>query len=222
MNEALQVTESPNSPGTRCAYCHDSVSLENEYCCPGCEVMLHQDCCAQLSECPTLGCSVAIPESISTQAGQQLGASVTETEAAEPESTVSNFQNFKVGAAVLSKLAYQNLPVFYLLTALLCMLIGMALGQCFYSFYDFPPFENAVILDDESWGVNFQRGEIVTVSKRYLEHLRNERLIGGSVFGFIAGIFLRFFYLAIAAFGRRVNDVDKIKEKIKKNNSKSA
>ena len=220
MNEALQISGSQNSSGARCAYCHDSVSLENEYCCPGCEVMLHQDCCAQLSACPTLGCSVAIPESVSTQAGQQLGASVTETEAVESESTVSNFQNFKVGAAVLSKLAYQNLPIFYLLTALLCMAIGMGLGQCVYTFYDSPAFKDAIVLDDGSWSIRFRSGgEIYAVSKYYLESLHSERISAGAFIGFVSGIFLRFFYLAIAAFGKRVNKVSEIKEKIKKNNS---
>lgn len=78
MNEKLNITESPNSPEARCAYCHDSVSLENEYRCAGCDVQLHQDCCESLNECPTLGCGVALPQRQSphSQVGSELGSLV--------------------------------------------------------------------------------------------------------------------------------------------------
>lgn len=219
MNEALNVTESPNSEA-RCAYCRDSVSIENEYCCSGCEVVLHQDCCEQLSECPTLGCSVDLPERSQSQTGEQLGTVIGDSQAHQQE-PISNFSNFTVGAKTLAKLAYQNLPVFYLLTALICMLLGLGLSELIYHIYCINVFDGARITEGGSARHYQIINGVIHVSERFLERLHSRFLTGGSIIGFFAGIFLRFVYMAIAAFGRRVNTVSEIKEKIKKNNSKS-
>lgn len=219
MNEALRVTESANSQDTRCAFCHDSVSLENEYRCSGCEVLIHQDCCSQLTECPTLGCSVSLPQR-QEQVGERLGTVVGALEG--PREEVNNFSHFVVGAKALSKLAYKNLPVLYLATALVCMFLGLVLGEIYYQFSDLSQFEGAFIIKGGSPYFYETINNVIHISERYLERLHSDRLQLGGYLGFFIGLFLRFIYLAVAAFGRRVEDVSEIKEKIKKKNSKSA
>ena len=223
MNEALRISESPNSRQARCAYCHDSVSLENEHRCSGCEVLLHQDCCSQLNECPTLGCSFPLPQISQNQTGEQLGTVIGVSHAHAQQAQVDNFSHFMVGAKALAKLAYQNLPVIYLSTALICMFLGMGLGHAIYHYYDLSFFKDATITPAQGQEHYYSIiNGVIHVSQSYLDYLHSDRITFGGFMGFFIGLALRFLYLAVAAFGRRVNDVEEIKEKIKKNNSKSA
>ncbi len=50
----MRVEPRPDS-ALRCAFCHDDLEEEAAFC-PGCQTVLHLDCRAQLTECPTLGC----------------------------------------------------------------------------------------------------------------------------------------------------------------------
>lgn len=49
------MSQGPSQP-LRCAVCHDALS-EPVHTCAGCCTALHQDCRANLAECPTLGCA---------------------------------------------------------------------------------------------------------------------------------------------------------------------
>ena len=213
MNEALKISESTNSRNPRCAYCHDSVSLENEHRCTGCEVLLHHDCCSQVTECPTIGCSVPIQQRPQAQVGEGLGTSISAPESTSQGDQTSNFSHFTVGAKTLSKLAYRNLPIFFILSAIAFMLLGMVGGEIYYQLHDLVKFEGAQILDNVSFKYLREGNQIVTVSQSYLDSLESRRLASGAGIGFLIGIVLRFFYLVIAAFGRSVNKTSEIKEK---------
>lgn len=80
------------------------------------------------------------------------------------------------------------------------MLIGMGLGQLYWEFF------------------TANRSD---VSLEYIVSLQAIHVAYGGKIGFFSGMILRFLYTTIAAFGRHVDDVEEIKEKIKKNNSKS-
>ena len=57
MVNPLQVNKQQDQGDIRCIFCHDSFEQpQTPYECPSCKALLHQECVAELKNCPTLGC----------------------------------------------------------------------------------------------------------------------------------------------------------------------
>lgn len=221
MNEKLRVTESSNSRETRCVYCHDSIERDEEISCPGCQVRLHEECCEQLTECPTIGCNELVSELLDSQVGGDVEDvrddedyddedyddedyeedDYNEDYDEEDHESRSNFANFILGLKAL----LDTLPVYYFLTSLVCMLLGLGIGEIYYQIHDLSRFDGAKIIEESFYKTTRDGSRYLTVTRGYLDMLESRRLKAGASIGFFLGIALRLFYLGIASIGQQVD-----------------
>jgi hypothetical protein len=59
MGEGLQV-EVSRSSAANCPYCRDALAEDEAWTCAGCGIGLHDECLAELTRCPSLGCPTLI------------------------------------------------------------------------------------------------------------------------------------------------------------------
>lgn len=153
MNATLDIQLTRVSNASLCPYCRCEAS-DPVWTCPGCRIVVHEECCAELKSCPTAGCGRGFEPAPQARRGRRL-------ESPPREGRPSFFSTGGVASRTpwLERIrrGWTDDPEWtnrvYVLTALLCLVPCSALGlqvgwdaaQTQYFGVDWPLFIKATL-----------------------------------------------------------------------------